>query len=455
MKEPPRIHLLALAATAAVSLAPNLDAQLGVWRKISDMPDIRASHAMAYDSARGVVVVFGGSSGLGATNDTLEWNGSEWIQLEPLDRPPPLLDSAMAYDEALGQCVLFGGSDGSTTFGTDGMWAWDGANWTELHPRTRPPIRHSEALVFDSARQVLVLFGGRTAGVRLTDTWEWDGTNWTELAVAGPPFGETKTSTFDSLRARTLVVGGTVTPHDMWSWDGSVWENLGPTPGGSTMAYDARRDRVVLFYNLFFQTWQTSEFDGVEWTTLSHINPPSTRAPPLVYDEQRGVIVAAGDLVCGYRCYSAADVYEYRGPFLASFDPLGVGCAGSAGVPTLDADPGFLPITGREINFSIGPLAPGTAAAGVMGTSALSWGPIPLPASLDPIGATGCSLYTSIEVTIPLVIVGDTARWNLVIPQLAVLVGADLYHQGFVIGDPINPAGIVTSNYGRSVIGTY
>ena len=72
----------------------------------------RNSHAMAYDAARGRVVLF---SGLSAQRlaDTWEWDGGRWSQMKPATSPPFRSGHAMAYDPVRRRVVLFGGSDRS------------------------------------------------------------------------------------------------------------------------------------------------------------------------------------------------------------------------------------------------------------------------------------------------------------------------------------------------------
>jgi len=76
----------------------------------------------------------------------------------------------MAYDSAGGVTVLFGGHDGSYDGET---WEWDGTSWT---PRSSagPSARHFHAMAYDSAGGVTVLFGGYDGSI-YGDTWEWTG----------------------------------------------------------------------------------------------------------------------------------------------------------------------------------------------------------------------------------------------------------------------------------------
>jgi len=87
---------------------------------------------MAYDAGRGVSVLFGGltncalfNSGDGYSGETWEWNGSAWT-LRSASGLSPRVWHAMAYDSARGMTVLFGGYtaggllNGETwEFGTD------------------------------------------------------------------------------------------------------------------------------------------------------------------------------------------------------------------------------------------------------------------------------------------------------------------------------------------------
>ncbi len=122
---------------------------------------------MAYDSARGVTVLYGGDLG-----DTWEWNGAigSWTQRSTTG-PEPRSGHAMAYDSARGVTVLFGGGP-SGGYLAD-TWEWDGTTgiWTQ-RSTTGPSPRRYHAMVYDGARGVTVLFGGFYSG-NLDDTWEY------------------------------------------------------------------------------------------------------------------------------------------------------------------------------------------------------------------------------------------------------------------------------------------
>src|ERR1035438_4780537 len=80
-------------------------------------PSVRGQHALAYDSAHGQVVLFAGyyksGIGQGPLRDTWTWNGFNWTQQTPSTSPPVRWQHAMAFDSAHGKVVMFGGA-GST-----------------------------------------------------------------------------------------------------------------------------------------------------------------------------------------------------------------------------------------------------------------------------------------------------------------------------------------------------
>src|SRR5436309_15253355 len=59
------------------------------WLPAGSAPLGRQAHAMAHDSARGRVVLFGGKDGSGSVlGDTWEWVGTAWVQRKPATGPP-------------------------------------------------------------------------------------------------------------------------------------------------------------------------------------------------------------------------------------------------------------------------------------------------------------------------------------------------------------------------------
>ncbi|HEY3383501.1 MAG TPA: NBR1-Ig-like domain-containing protein [Vicinamibacterales bacterium] len=273
-----------------------------VLKSPTNSPTARAGHAMAYDAARGQVVLFGGMN-YSYSNGTWVWDGTNWMQKTPADSPPPRYASTMAYDAARGQVVLFGGMDSDSTSLND-TWVWDGTNWTQKSPANSPPSRCLHAMAYDAARGQVVLFGGFDLGFR-SDTWVWDGTNWTQRTPADSPGSRAYVSmAYDAARGQVVLFGGSDggnARNDTWVWDGTNWTqkspaNSPPVHYKHAMAYDIARGQVILFggdgTTYGNDTWI---WDGTNWMEKSPANSPTRRAEhAMAYDAVKGQVVLFG-----------------------------------------------------------------------------------------------------------------------------------------------------------------
>jgi hypothetical protein len=136
-------------------------------------------------------------------------------------------------------------------------------------------------MVYDSARRKILLFNGSLEGKRFGNTWEYDGTTWKLATSAGPGARVWLAGlVFDEKRKRTVMFGGMGREGDApgtfcsetWAYDGSAWKKIGDTgPGGleAVMAYDIKRDRIVLYgvksHDQGGSGVETWEFDGSKW----------------------------------------------------------------------------------------------------------------------------------------------------------------------------------------------
>ncbi len=86
------------------------------WKQIDKpqggAPEQRQGHSMCYDEIRQKVVLFGGfeSEPRVMHDETLEWDGREWVEIgmDPYNRPLKRFLSAMAYDPIRKKIVLYG-----------------------------------------------------------------------------------------------------------------------------------------------------------------------------------------------------------------------------------------------------------------------------------------------------------------------------------------------------------
>ncbi len=197
----------------------------------------------------------------------------------------PKRHSAMVYDSSRSRVVLFGGFLGTNGPKTDETWEWDGSVWLNVTPvgSNSPAPRSSHALAYDAARQRVVLFGGSISNTNnFSDTWEWDGTRWSDMTpgAPGPPARRNHKMAYDSDRSRVVLLGGQTNSigfDDIWEWDGTAW--IERTPGGlqpprqNAIAYDLQRSVVVLFGRTGANVSETWEWDGTIWTKLTPTGP--------------------------------------------------------------------------------------------------------------------------------------------------------------------------------------
>ncbi|MBK8975776.1 MAG: hypothetical protein IPM29_07605 [Planctomycetes bacterium] len=139
----------------------------------------------------------------------------------------------------------------------------------------------------------------------------------------------------------------------------------------------------------------------------------------------------------------------------ASYVLYGTGCAGAAGIPTIQT-PITPPRPGTTFAITIAPVPAGSAALGALGFSdQLFNGTIALPFSLGFIGMPGCWLLTSSEVTESLTThpTPTSVSWSIPLPNVQSLLGVDFYQQAVVTDPTANALGVITSNAGHGRIG--
>lgn len=190
-------------------------------------PSPRYSAGMAYDTARGVAVVFGGSCGNIPLSGTYEL-GTHWreacVEDCAVTAPSARFAIAMAYDEARAVTVMFGGALAGGA--SDETFLWDGSAWSAANPATRPAPRAGARMIYDSVRQRIVMFGGTNFTEAFADTWEWDGTDWQQLTVNIDMAPRHRAAlAFDSRRNRVVLFGGASDPSsDPQSHLNDTWE---------------------------------------------------------------------------------------------------------------------------------------------------------------------------------------------------------------------------------------
>ncbi|HEY6035893.1 MAG TPA: hypothetical protein VIV58_16575, partial [Kofleriaceae bacterium] len=304
-----------------------------VWKQLATDNVALRRTPMAYDIAHDQMVMFGGKT-TGAfplsLGDTAVFTGRAWQEASPRTIPSPRNRAALAYDSVRNRVVMFGGSDPNAAHFFNETWLWDGHDWQQAEPTTSPPSRDGATMVFDSKRGRMILFGGRTRGPEgfsmYGDTWSWDGTNWTDLGPTTTPDGRTGAAmSYDPLRDQVVLVGGTnksdavntnttsctyLNPCAIavktWTFDGTDWHGYaGTQPSArfdSRMAWDATTHTTLLFGGNtstvagtpsdLQDTWLWS---GSAWTTLAPaVKPPARSDYAMATNLTTGRILLAG-----------------------------------------------------------------------------------------------------------------------------------------------------------------
>jgi hypothetical protein len=195
------------------------------WTSVgpASSPPARTDHALAYDSVSREVLLFGGWEWFGGSPrylaDTWRWNGTRWQQLTPAGAPGARIMPAMASDTTRNRVVLFGGQLFSGAYSPE-TWEWDGATWA-LRTSAGPSARNGHALTFFASRSRTLLYGGWSGAASLDDTWEWDGTSWTSRSPTTRPGARYDHAlAYDAARDRAVVFSGNRTSggtNDTWS----------------------------------------------------------------------------------------------------------------------------------------------------------------------------------------------------------------------------------------------
>lgn len=440
--------------TRTVSLTVALAAAAGAqtWQLRTARPaNANFVFGAAYDEHRAVTVIVTPDS---ATNRvrTWEWDGGALGEVATPNRPqheygdPDYID--LVYDPVRRRVLMLRGvilqSPGQELF------AFDGRDWSPVAAVNPIPVGFTVQVAFDRRRSVLVAWTGG-------NVHEFDGTTWTAPVAPGPGRRQTTQLVFDEARQVTLLFGGRTgsqpTTYDptVWEWDGARWRpvtSLLAAREHQAAAYDATLARPLMFGgeyyssdgNLHLLFNDTEEWDGIAFA-------PVTSPPPQQINTHAEMVhdLARGRTVLFEGRASNLTVWELVHSSPAGYVRIGSGCAGSAGELALEWTQGALARIGQPVMARVSHL-PAVPAVLALGVSTSSWGGLRLPFDLAPLGAPGCIAYTSVQAVVVLAAVGGEALWQQQVPAMASLLGQRVYAQVWANDAAANAAGLVTSN---------
>lgn len=232
--------------------------QWSVVPPAGEAPSGRNFAAVALDPATGVLVLHGGLTPAGVSDETWTWDGSSWtLAASRGDGPGGRSSASLAYDEAAGRMLLYGGDGDGELF--DDTWSWDGADWERVATAGPEPVRWPALFEYDPVSAQVVLYGGHQVvdedgPIAVADTYVWSGDGWQRVPQADQPGPLVNANGVTHPDHGLLLVGGADPDSGetgkVWRWAGSAWE---PLPDGLVperqafgLGYDATRDVVVL-----------------------------------------------------------------------------------------------------------------------------------------------------------------------------------------------------------------
>lgn len=285
-----------------------------VQTQITDVPDIRMSHTLAYDPHNEVVVMFGGSTNDGGYHEIgdtwiYSYEVNEWTELILSPHPFARAGHVMVYCNATNEILLYGGGGATDT------WSFSCATqtWSQVITSVNPGVHYSHGMAYDSDENVVVLFGGFGGdGMTRDDTWIFNCTTreWSEVYPAEAPLNRYGlVMAYDEVVQQVILTcGNSPDGHldDTWWYDVSTntWDEQTTTGvrfglKWPSMVYDSSIQKCVLFGGQVGQdpvdhTW-TYDAQQNSWVRLyPDIAPPGRITGAFTFDSTFNVSILFG-----------------------------------------------------------------------------------------------------------------------------------------------------------------
>ncbi|MGB8346993.1 MAG: protein kinase, partial [Ktedonobacteraceae bacterium] len=206
---------------------------------------LRSGHSMVWDDQDNLLLVFGGIDNTGTLlNDLWAYSptSGDWSELSPPtvtsgcgSVPAPREDAAMVWDSADQQVLLYGGTDGSGHYFGD-LWSFSPATktWALLKCTGNGPGARSASAVWDG--QAMLLVDGLNKFGMQSDFWSYTpgpSGGWQRLPNTPMSPRAYDTLVWDSTDSRLYLFGGLgangVQLNDFWSYSAAAgWEQITP-----------------------------------------------------------------------------------------------------------------------------------------------------------------------------------------------------------------------------------
>ncbi len=239
-----------------------------------------------------------------------------WTKLDAPNAPPARFDHALAFDSDKQQLVLFGGRVRGQIFADTWIYDLKTNAWRELKTASPSP-RFGFASVYDPKSKAVYLFGGQKEAF-YNDTWKFDTATetWSEIQTQGnkPDIRYGHGVTLDTKSDRLIISHGFARDgrhDDIWALDlkTNAWTNM--TPQGDKplkrclleIAYAPASNAVYLFGGCSSgfgpcpqgDLW-SFDLKTNQWTLASPAGetPSARENPSLVVDSKTGNLILFG-----------------------------------------------------------------------------------------------------------------------------------------------------------------
>jgi Kelch motif len=250
-------------------------------------------------------------------------------QMNLATSPPPAGDgfvvgALMAYDSFRDETVLSPLPSDTPQV----TWLWNGASWSSSPVLAPTNMTYASAMVYDNARHVMVLYCFVNEDLRPGQTWEWNGSAWSLITTNSPPSVFGCAMAYDARRQRTVLFGGSPVPDfagDVppytYEYDGDRWylvaTNGPPRRNEAAAVYDPVHGVTVLFggtsHGSSSDLGDTWTWNGTNWTELAVTGPAARSSHSMTYDAYRQRVLLFGGLTGYYDSAGTADLWEWDG----------------------------------------------------------------------------------------------------------------------------------------------
>ncbi len=364
-----------------------------------------------------VAGVAGNSAGLA------RWNGSSWQPLgSGLGGAPGVSVWGMATT-ANGDVIVCGQFPNAGGQPAGNVARWNGNGWSTFAGGANGRV--DVAVEMPNGDLVVSGMFTQVGGVNATNIARWNGTTWSPLGagLSSRASGLAVMPNGNLVAAGGFAQAGGAAVGFIARWDGSSWSSLGGGMNSGVKNLIRLPDGDLLATGPFTVAGGTpaagiARWDGAAWQPVAG---GLTGYIEGIHLRRSGDVVVVGSLgtVGGV---ATGELATLRSPCPATATPVGVGCAGSNGIDTLQAT--TLPWTGSVLRTVASGLPGNGIAVVVFGATGLQ---VPLAPAL-PIALPGCDLLASPDV-LDARVVGAQVTIDLPIPDLAGLAGFALHQQ--------------------------